>query len=194
LFDTELAAILGVKNIESACKTIAARRVELLDTGTANGMPFLTKLTFGLTFDSSDFGLFGMNLLGKHKDLPAFEVKFSADGKYHGSLSVTAGAVLNTRSGLCREQGIANPTDGLFDVLLLPTMTRYQIFQNRKHIQEGCFEKIPGSSLLHLKKLEILSPEGLPLRSGSKAMAKTPAIVEVRPKTLKIIVGRDRTF
>ncbi|MGE5392346.1 MAG: diacylglycerol/lipid kinase family protein [Candidatus Saccharibacteria bacterium] len=196
LFQTELAAILGLKSIDGACKTIAARRVEMLDTGVAGGVPFLSRLTFGLSSDA-DFGFLGMGLLGKLGDPPAFEVKFSADGKYHGSLQVIAGAILNTRDardGACRGEGIANPTDGMFDVLLLPTLTRYQIFQNRRHIQEGCFERVPGSSLLHLKRLEILSPEGLPLKSGNKAVTKTPAIVEVKPKTLKIIVGRDRTF
>lgn len=192
LFETELARILGIRDIESACKIIAARRVELLDTGIANNAPFLTKLSFGLDFKESDLGWFGSKLIGKLGNLPAYEVRFSAEGKYNGSLEAVAGLILNTRE--IGERGIANPTDGVFDVVLLPKLTRAQIFKHRKHIASGCLEEVPGSSLLHLKRIEILSPEGLPLRSGNKSIAKTPAIVEVKPKTLKIIVGRERTF
>lgn len=194
LFDSELSRILGIRSIESACKTIAARRVELLDTGIVNGAPFLTRLSFGLSLSGRDLGLFGTRMFGKLANLPEFEVRFSADGKYQGSLSVIGGLILNTRAGEGESAGIANPTDGLFDVLLLPRLSRYRLYQYRKHLSTGCYEKIPGSSLLHLKTIEILNPEGLPLRSGNKAVAKSPATVELKPKTLKLIVGKERTF
>ena len=67
-------------------------------------------------------------------------------------------------------------------------------FRHRKEILSGCFDKIPDSSLVHVKKIEIAAPAGLPLRVGGRVIAKTPATIEIIPKALKIIVGKDRKF
>jgi len=64
----------------------------------------------------------------------------------------------------------------------------------RIDILKGNFEKIPGSSIIHVRQLQISAPEGLPLRVSNKIITRTPATIEVKPKALKIIVGKERKF
>lgn len=191
IMESELSRILGLRDIETACKTIAARRVENLDLGMANKNWFFTKLSFGELETAGNRGLFG---IFSSPNAPAFEIKFSADEKYNGTLQAAAGVILNARDNSGLQTRIANPADSILDVLLLPNLSGYQLWQNRKFIQSGILENIPGTSVLHLKKIEISSPAGMPLFAGGRALTKTPAVIEVLPKALKMIVGKDRTF
>ncbi|HEV8600987.1 MAG TPA: diacylglycerol kinase family protein [Patescibacteria group bacterium] len=193
LGDSEIGNILGIKGIEEAAKIIAGRRITLLDLGMVNDFYFLTKLTFGLALESNEKGLFNYRLLKYLFSLPTFEVAFSAVGQYKASLKVLGGMIVNAR-GNTRTQNLANPTDQVLDILLLPKLSKYNIFKYRKSIISGAFEEIPGSSLLHVEKLEITSPEGLPLKVGERIVAKTPAIIQLLPQKLKIIAGKDRIF
>lgn len=192
LYETELGTMLGLKDIESASKTLATRRIANLDLGMVNNNFFLSKLAFGPSIEPDDVGFFNFSGVKKLNE-PPIEVKFTGDGSFNVTLKVISGLILN-----CRLQDnnakIANPVDSVLDVLLLPKLSRFKLFKYRKDIARGFFEKIPGSSLLHIRKMSINSPEGLALRVGNKVLAKTPATIEVLPRALKIIVGRDRTF
>ncbi len=193
LVNTELSKILGLPNIESAAKTIAVRRVEQLDLGLVNNNWFFTKLTFG-GLEEESHGMFSLGLFKKTFNLPTIEIKFSADGKYSASLKVVAGAIINARDNSYGDPKLASPTDSILDVMMIPAVSSYTLWQHKKDLASGCLENIPGCSLIHLKKIEITSPEGLTLKSGDKVIAKTPAIIEILPKALKMIVGKDRTF
>lgn len=191
LYETELANVLGIADIESACRIVAGRRIAQLDMGVANQNYFLSKLTFGLNPEESLGSIFNFGQLSRLTNLPTFEVKFSADESYQGMLKVVGGMIVNTRG---KSEGLGNPMDEILDVILLPKLNRLEAFRQRKKISQGLFERIPGSGLLHLKKIIIQSPDGLPLRVGNRIVAKSPATVEVAPKALKMIVGKDRTF
>jgi len=192
LMDTELSRIFGLHDIDSACKTIAARRIATLDLGLVNNNWFFTKVSFG-NLDNLTSGFMGLGTFGKAMN-STFEIKFSADGKYHGAIQAVAGAIVNARDNACGHTQFVNPTDSVLDVLLLPSLSNYKLWQYRKEIQSGCLENIPGASTVHLKRIEITNPEGLPLIAEGKIIAKTPAIIEVLPKALKMIVGKDRSF
>ena len=192
IFETEIGKILGVKNIEQAAKTLGVRRIAELDLGSVNSNLFLSKLSFGISQTSQGW-LKSLNykFLQNTFQMPNFEVKFSADGLYQGSLNVIGGMIINSRDN---EENTADPTDGVLDVALLSKLSKWDTFKFRKEILAGDFEQVPGSSVIHVSRLEISTPEGLPLRSGSRVIAKTPAVIEVLPKALKIIVGKDRKF
>lgn len=190
-FETEASQILGIRDVESGCKIIAGRRIMQLDLGLVNQTAFLAKLSFGVHLPQTS-GI-SLRLISQLFTLPTFEVKF-ATREYHATLKVLGGQVVNSRGHACKNESLASPIDGILDVLLLPQLPRITIIKHKKHITSGCFDQIPGSSLIHLNRLEISSPEGLPLRIGNRVVAKTPATVEVIPKALKIIVGKDRNF
>ncbi|MBI2355977.1 MAG: hypothetical protein HYV13_02100 [Candidatus Doudnabacteria bacterium] len=202
LEETEAGQVLGIKDVESGCKIIAGRRIMQLDLGLVNhpprvdertrveaGSAFLTRLSFGLHLPEINLNFRHIRQLFA---LPTFEVKF-ATNEYAASLKVIGGQIVNSR-GDYKSKPLASPTDGILDVLLLPKLSRFSMLKYRKQIANGFYDLIPGSSLLHLSKLEISSPEGLPLRIGSQIVAKTPATIEIAPKALKIIVGKDRMF
>ncbi|MBI4049698.1 MAG: hypothetical protein HY395_02690 [Candidatus Doudnabacteria bacterium] len=190
LFETEVGSILGITDVDSGCKIIALRRIAMLDLGIVNQTAFLTKLSFGVNLPKPR--TFNLGMLRQLFSLPTFEVKFSTSD-YSAVLQVVGGQIINGRGPICKKL-LASPMDGILDVLLLPKLAPWTMVKFRKYIMNGCFDQIPGSSLVHLNRLEISSPEGLPLRIGNHIVAKTPATVEVMPKALKMIVGKDRIF
>jgi diacylglycerol kinase family enzyme len=192
IFETEIGEILGVKNIEQASKTIGTRRVEEMDLGRVNGNYFLSKLTFGLTPASTTmFKSLNYKTLQSLFNLPKFEIKFSANAKYQASFEAVAGMIINSRG---EDSKFSSPTDGVAEVLLLPKLNRAQTFRYRSEILSGNYEKIPETSIVHITTLEISQPDGLALKVGPRIIVRTPATIEILPKALKIIVGKDRKF
>jgi diacylglycerol kinase family enzyme len=190
--DSELSRIFGLSGIDASCRTIAQRRVELLDMGVANKNWFFSRLSFG-DLEQAGGGFLGMSIL-RRATLNTYEVRFLADGKYNAQIKAVAGLIINSRDKSCGDVRLADPTDGLLDMLLIPDIGRARLWKHRKDLESGCYENIYGCSTIHLKKIEIINPEGLPLKSAGKVIAKTPAVIEVVPKSLKMIVGKERMF
>lgn len=196
LVTTELSQILGLPSVEHAAKTIGLRRIAELDLASVNDTLFLSKLTFGSAAKTSSglSSFLNFKALQDLWSLPVFQIKFSADNNnFQGSLSAVGGSVVNSRAGN-ENSTMFNPTDGVLDLLLLPKLNKVSTFKYRQDILKGEYEKIPGSSLVHVRQLEISLPVGLPLKAGERVIARTPAQIKVIPKALKIIVGRDRKF
>jgi diacylglycerol kinase family enzyme len=196
MFESEIGNILGLQNIVQAVKTIASRRTQDLDMGVVDSPPrpdndprlgnhFLSKISFGLT-DQTGWG----NLF----NLPTFEVKFLVNDQYQASQKVVGGIIINSRHNRMGQKNIGNPTDGLLDVLLLPGLSRWNAIRFRSQILSGFYENIPQASLIHVQRIEISQPAGLPLRIGDQIIARTPAVISVSEKTLRIIVAKDRNF
>lgn len=177
---------LGIKTIAQGAKTIAARRIAEMDLGAVNNNLFFTTAVFGALplQDQGYLNSLRQGLTQGRRELPQLELKFSADEHFEASLPIVAGCI----------QNLGHPTDGYLDVLLLPQISGWTAFRHRHEILRGEFEKIPGTSVLHVKKIEIHTPEGLAIRSEGRVLGKTPAVIEIKPKALKIIVGRERKF
>jgi diacylglycerol kinase family enzyme len=183
IFNTEIGNMLGIKDIPHAAKTIALRRIAEMDLGQVNNTYFLSKLMFGLgTQAENGFArLFNLKLIRSLFKLPSFEVKFSVDGQYQASTKVVSGIIMNNHTAT-----------GNAEVLLLPKLSKSQTFRFRKQILSGNYKEIPGASIIQANKIEVSTPAGLPLRVGSRVIAKTPVVIEIITKALKIIVSRDR--
>ncbi len=183
IFDTEMSQALGIKNIPHAAKTIGARRLEEFDLGVVNQNYFLSKLMFGLGSQPKQglLSMFNFNLIRSLFRLPEFEVKFAVNGQYQASTKVVSGIITNNQTG-----------DGAADIMLLPKFSKSKTFRYRNAILSGNYREIPEASIIHASRIEISSPSGLPLRVGSRIIARTPAVIEILPKALKIIVSRDR--
>jgi diacylglycerol kinase family enzyme len=204
IMKSEIGRILGITDIEQGAKTIAMRRIAPMDLGMVNHPPrvderqrveagnyFTTRISFGVDI-LDDSGMLNYKLIQNISSLPSLALKFSVDNKYQGEISAIGGAVINAREN---SHGIiAHPNDGVLDVVFLPKLTQWEAFKHRGHIMEGMWEKIPGSSVVHAKKLEITAPSGLSIKSYDRVIAKTPTVIEVAPSALKIIVGKDRKF
>ncbi len=174
LEECEIGKIFGIKDIPQAVKTIAFRRIEEIDLGVVNDSLFLSNLRFG------------------KNDAP-IEIKFSADEKFQARQIISSCLIVNSRYNL-NPSRIGNPTDGLLDILLLPEISKFTGFFKKRLIQRHYYEQIDLTSVLHVKKIEILEPAALPITIGDKIVAKTPAMISIQAKTLRLIVGKDRNF
>lgn len=204
LQDSEAGQILGIDDVEMGCKIIAQRRIMLLDLGlvihppnldgptrgTRPGTLFLTKLAFGVNLPHRPFDL---GLIKQLFSLPTFEIQFHTPD-YTATSKVVGGQIVNSRGWKCGNSRLTSPQDGILEVLSLPNLSRWSLIKYRRQIIQGCFDLVPGNSLVHVAKLEIISPEGLPLRVNNRVVAKTPAQIEVLPRAVKIITGKDRLF
>lgn len=183
IFETEIGQMLGIRDIAQAAKTIGLRRLAEFDLGNVNGNYFLSKLMFGLgTSPENGFAkFFSYKLIRSLFNLPAFEVKFSVNGQYQASTKIVSGIITNNHDA-----------EGSAEVLLLPKLSKTKTFRYRRQILSGDYRSIPEASIIHANKIEVSAPAGLPLRVGGRVIAKTPAVIEILPKALKIIVSRDR--
>jgi diacylglycerol kinase family enzyme len=183
LIESNLAESFGIKDILQAIKTIAFRRIEMIDLGSVNNYYFLSKLNFGLDQNSG---------IRQFLNAPAFEIQFNANENFQARQTIIGGTIINGR-GSDRNK-IGNPTDGFLDLILLPPLTKLQTVTNLRKIKLGYYEEVPLCSLLHVKRIQINEPAGLPIKIGSRVVAKAPALIELQPQTLKMIVGRERNF
>ncbi len=181
LIKTELGNIFGIKDIIQAAKTIASRRIEAVDLGVVNNNYFLSKLSFGTTPA-------GWRSINDN----SFEFSFTVDDQYKASKKIIGGLIVNSRNSYADDK-MSYPADGILDILLLPQISRWESFKYRAQIKDGTYDEIPKTSIVHAKKIEIHST-GLTLKVGDWVLAKTPAVIEVVPRSLKIIVGRERKF
>lgn len=184
LTPTLLSDIFGIPSIPVACKNLAVRRVEEVDVGVVNDRLFLGRLTFGLgkLNDKSDF--FKLKLLSHLWNRQPFEVKFQADDQFTGTSEVLGGVI----------EKMASPKDGVLTVSLISRLSRSEIFRYRNFLAAGEYTKIPNASVLRVKKFAIAHPPTIPVKLDDKDIATTPITVSVKPKAVKIIVGRDRKF
>ncbi len=187
-----LGTVLGIPDVATAVKNVAARRLERVDVAAVDGVQFMGYLEFGaMSQDLSAGGwLGGYRVL--HQEPKEYQIR--VDGSYTVSTRALGGLMINTRPTGSGERGIANPTDGYLDLLLLEHLSAFQIFRYRKDIVSGRLEKVPGATVIRCKRLEFQMPLNEPLTMFGKVVTKAPATVEILSQKLKLVVGKDRTF
>lgn len=187
-----LAKILGLDNVFTGVKTIAARRLEKIDLAKIAGSYFISFLEFGVMSQNLKGGGLFSNL--KMLSVEPKNIHIRIDDAYNLNLQALGGLIVNTRSTLCKSQTIANPTDSNLDLLVLEKLSKTEIFKYRKIIAEGCLEQVPKTTVIKCKKIEFFEPRGLALTMLGRIVAKLPSVVEIIPQRLKMIVGKNRTF
>ncbi len=187
-----LAKILGVDSLLTSVKTIAGRRLEKIDLATLGSTYFISYVEFGIGSKK----LKNLNWWNSMKALSVPEHKFSIriDNSYTMEISCLGGIIANTRSSISSTSTIANPTDGFLDLLILEKLNKFNILKYKQQIIEGRFEEIPHSSVIKCRKVEFLQPQGFPLTMAGRVFAKVPTAIEIIPRRLRMIVGKNRTF
>lgn len=187
-----LGKILGMQDIFTGVKTIAARRIEKIDLCKIGGSYFISFLEFGVMSQNLKTAGFWSGLKLLSSEAKNLEVRI--DDSYNVSLSALGGLAVNIRSTSSKNQKIANPTDSNLDLLILEPLNKLEILRFRKDIAEGILENVPKSTVIKCKKIEFLQPRGMPLSILGRIITKFPATVEIIPQRLKMIVGKTRTF
>jgi len=187
-----LSKILGISDLLTAVKTIAGRRIEKIDLATLGPSYFISYVEFGI--GSKKLKNLGWWSSMKALSVPEHKFSIRIDNSYVMDINCLGGIIANTRSSSGKDQRIANPTDGFLDLLILEKLNKVNILKYKEEVIEGKFEEIPHSSVIKCRKVEFLQPQGFPLTMAGRVFAKVPTAIEIIPRRLKLIVGRNRTF
>ncbi|MFH0952378.1 MAG: diacylglycerol kinase family protein [Patescibacteria group bacterium] len=165
--DQNIAKLLGIPVGIAACDVLSKRVVKKVDLGKVNDQYFLFSV-----------------------DIPFPQVRVKCDNKYQLS---TEGD--DDTLHICNLGGLSsadlpagrnsNPADGMLEAIVTPRRSSWRVF-GRGYNRESIFT---------IKKATIDSRgEAASLLADGQTVVKTPATIEVVPKKLRIIVGRDRQF
>ncbi len=190
--ETSLGQILGIDNLETAVKTVAARRLEKLDLAVLGDNYFISQVEFGIasTKVKNMSWWSSMRTLGKDE----IKIKLRIDNSYTMDITCLGGTVTNSRTTSSSNSSIANPTDGFLDLMILERLSRVDVLKYKPDIASGVLENIPGTSVIKCRQVEFLEPRGFPLNIAGRTFAKIPAVVSIIPRELRMIVGKNRTF
>lgn len=190
--ESYLAKILGIESLQNAVKTIAARRIEKIDLATLGTSYFISYVEFGI----GSKRLKNLNWWNSMKALsvPEHKFKIRIDNSYTMDIAALGGIIANTRPTAAQTTTIANPTDGFLDLLILERLNKYNILKYKEQVIDAHFEEIPHTSVIKCRRVEFLEPRGFPLTMTGRVFAKIPTTIELIPRRLKMIVGKNRTF
>ncbi len=190
--ESTLGTILGVDNMQTAVKTIAARRIEKVDLATLGDNYFISQAEFGIASTKvKQMGFF--NSLRKDS-LNEYHLKIRIDNAYNMDITCLGGTITNSRTTSSSNSTIANPTDGYLDLLILESLSKIDLLKYKPDIAAGVLENIPGTSVIKCRQVEFLEPRGFPITIAGRAFAKIPTAITIIPKQLRMIVGKNRTF
>jgi len=162
----EIAKMLGIESPLRACDIIAARIIQKVDLGKANNTYFLS----GLNVEK---GIVTIECENKYK------VRTSSESKIQ---------IRNIKPAFAINAGpnIFNPQDGFLEILIKPFFSQFF----------GLFTKSSEEkkSIIPFKKLTIYGKDSVSVTTDGHRILKTPVKIEIVPKKLKLIVGKNRVF
>ena len=193
---SSLGHIFGITaDIQEAVKILAGRLVQTLDLGQIGEYYFLSKVDLGENyFTRTDGGFLGLGSAMQFWKLRPFPVQLYLDGHFTVMTEALGAQIINSRSNKGCRVKLGNPKDKLLDILILSKLTTAQVFRYRKALATGCLDNVPGASIFHAKRVEIMGPKKLPLAVEGQVYTKAPATVVVSKERIKMIVGKNRQF
>ncbi len=165
-----IASMLGIPQGEAACNVLSSRIVEKIDLGKANNSYFISSLDVPAQPSIvMDYGSYSVSPLSEKNVITIRN--FNTDD-VRGSDS----------------EHTSNPKDGIFETVISGPKKKSGIL--------GLFQQEYGKgSVFPFKKLKIkCASDCLPIIADGQTTIKTPVTVEVLPKKLNIIVGKNRMF
>jgi len=192
--ETQLGHILGMTDLQTCVKTIAGRRMEKLDLARVENNYFISYLELGIGSETNKpQGFFSS--MKMFSGASTAEIKMRIDDSYTITSKVMGGLVINTRSTKNGgDESIGNPQDGFLDLLLVEKLSGMSAAKYKGEIENGYYENIPNSTVIRCKQIEFLEPVNYKICVDGQEVAKFPAIVDVHPQALRMIVGKNRTF
>ena len=190
--DTYLSQILGIDSLLTAVKTVAARRIEKIDLAILGDNYFISQVEFGIASTKAK----EMGFFSSLRGMAAVEhnIKIRIDNSYTMDITCLGGTVTNSRATSSSNSTIANPTDGQLDLMVLERMGKIDVMKYKPDIASGALENIPGTSVIKCRQVEFLEPRGFPLTIAGRTFTKVPSTIQIFPRQLRMIVGKNRTF
>lgn len=172
--DNEMAKILGIPTEELACDVISNRLIDILDVGRINEQYFLGKVEIGN-------GGVSLECDGVYRIEPREEVK----------------KIIINNFGYYSERRI-NPKDGSLEILIKQGIKKRKgFFYFFKEKGDG-FDSIFVNKYIRITSTLVDEKDGgtkeKPINIDNVKIIKTPAKIDVAPRRLKVIVGKERKF
>lgn len=203
---SELAGIFGLRSLHEAVTTIAKRRIENLDVARIGQEYFISSLHLGAEPQQHEEEKDKEKKEDGRKrgwrdffSSPFVEIEMVFDGSFRARDQLLGASIINSRfKDLCPQISknllIGDPKDGWLDVVMAGKLSRFKAWRCRKMIASRCFESLPGGSVIHARKVDIVAPAGLPIYLYDEIVARVPATVQIVPEKIRVIVGKERQF
>lgn len=205
LRESIVAQVLGIPYGEQACEVISARRIEKIDLGKINNQYFLTSVKVASDKDfiqpttTSWFRNLKYSFQEKYPEIKLkFGEGFTVTCKF---LVLSILNILGTKRGRLKiknsKQKVrlqVNPKDELLDVVVVGVQNKLGLMKNISRIVKQDFENIPNLSFFRTKRVEISTKDPVVVMADGQPVKATPLIIEVVPKRLDVIVGKERKF
>ncbi len=163
----KIAQILGIPSAEEACNILSARIIEKVDLGKANNTYFLSNIRIAN-------GKVIIECENKYQVIPQIKDQVN---------------ICNLRPLFATELGSTNyfnPQDGFLEILIQPITTGvFNLFKKANQLK---------NSVIPFKKLLVKSKDSLSIITDGQKVLKTPVQIEIIPKKLNVIVGKNRLF
>lgn len=165
-----IAKAMGIPLEEKACDVLSARIIETIDLGKINNHYF---------FSSAE--------------IQSNNAIIRCDGKYNirPNDSEFIVQIYNFNTEIDKRDKKAylfDPKDGYLETLVKESdsfLPKISNFFKKSAIVDSIFSN---------KKVDIIGPESIPVLIDKREVINTPATIEVVPKKLKVIVGKERMF
>ncbi len=199
-----LAKTLGIENLNQACEILAARKLETIDLGKINEKYFITQAVIGFEANVIKYRAekgFIPKIKGIKKcidELRKFtpvEVTLEFDKHFIANTKMFTVIIANSKPSFDYIKTFkTNPQDGILDVLIISELSKKKVLRYLFQIIRGRYENLPQTSIFPTRKITIKTAAPLPFSIDGENFGETPVEIEVVPKKLKVIVGRQRQF
>jgi len=185
------------KNIKEAILQLNNATIKIVDSCTANSIPFVN--VSGIGFDAHIANLFQnlekrgfwnyLKLIFKEINYKAKEYTLNHDGKSRKVKAILISFANATQYGNnFRISPRSEVDDGLIDFVIVQDMPKRMIPQFLIKIANGKIENSKFVEIIQAKEMEILSDEKIIHLDGEPKTINKSVLVKNNPKTLKILI------
>lgn len=186
---------LGIPLGEIACDVISSRIVKVIDLGQIRREYFFTKAIIGFGADVKD-----KDKKGKFSSWRAFryhpaEVILKLDNKFQVRVDLFGAIFTNLAAGRKAFPHVT-PEDGVLNVFVVARMPKFSLGKRLKLISEEQYYSLPKTSLFKAKRVEVAAggKKNFDILADNRKIGRTPTVIEVASRKLRVIVGKERTF
>ena len=197
----DFARAIGLDgSLEQAIATIISGRPRRIDLGTANGRPFLN--VAGCGFDAvvgervnrgyrwlRGSAAYVAAVLESLRDFRAVPMRLEVDGRQFAVRAMLC-AIANGPAfgGGMRVAPDAELDDGLFDVCIVSELSRPAFLRAFPRVYRGTHTTHPNVTMLRARRVRIESDRQAPLLVDGDLVGTTPAVFEVMPSAIEVLV------
>lgn len=186
---------LGIPIGEEACDVISRRILKNIDLGRIKKDFFFTKAVMGFGGKPKDIDKNGNLSYWKALRFKPREVILKLDNKFRIRADLFQASMVNLSSSK-EAKPLSNPEDGFLNVFVTSKFSKLSFLKNLKLLDKELYYSLPRTSIFKARRIEIVSPQKkvFNILADNRKIARSPVVIEVAPRKLKVIVGKRRTF